>query len=204
MRYVASLVTLYLIQLNVNGYILKGNEYVNERERDASVLDDYPIRQSAGVQGRFLCDGKPIKKAIRLVAEVGLDNATYVMYYWNDGLDENEATDDGVFFRVSGWAPHHQGRGGALGSIDPRLKVFHRCKQEDDIDYDPRTKRNCVRRNEYVVPYTFVFDGMVPEKLYDIGTIDLAQHVKAYICGGCEGSNKHREEPQWRCDEKFP
>lgn len=50
MRYVASLVTLYLIQLNVNGYILKGNEYVNERERDASVLDDYPIRQSAGVQ----------------------------------------------------------------------------------------------------------------------------------------------------------
>lgn len=82
-----------------------------------------------------MCNGKPIKKAMRLVAEVGLDKEGFGTYYWNDGLYENEATDDGVFFRISGWAPRHQGRGGEHGDIQPELHVYHRCGNREFIGY---------------------------------------------------------------------
>lgn len=48
---VASLVVVCLLQLlRVNGYVLKGNEWIDFDTLDDTVLDNYTIYQSAGMQ----------------------------------------------------------------------------------------------------------------------------------------------------------
>lgn len=50
--------------------------------------------------------------------------------------------------------------------------------------------RNCVRKYKSAdLPGNFVSEGKAPEKIYDLGTIDLAvEHdYGQYACGGCGG-----------------
>ncbi|KAH7708172.1 TTR-29 protein [Aphelenchoides avenae] len=177
-----------------------------------------------GFKGRLLCNGKPIKKAIRLVAQVGPIGPGDDRDWW-DGLYENEAKDDDTFFRLSGWAPACKSGNLKCHDIEPFFEVFHRCNFKEN-----RITHAYIRRFHITVPAGNVFDGMVPEKIWDMGTFDLAPyatHSKAgdvpywdntaheifggypYLnCSNPRGanwpSNKHFMTPTWKCGEEFP
>ncbi|KAH7708731.1 CRE-TTR-27 protein [Aphelenchoides avenae] len=164
-------------------YVLEGNAYHNNGSppRDDSALRNFTKFQSAGIQGRLLCNGKPIKKAMRLVATVGPPGFDGDGHEWKDGLYENEATDDGTSFHVSGWAPACRGTslGHCEGIFNTHLDVFHRCNERKNRTsiYDGYlvnlTASNVI--HFYIsVPSEYVFNGKVPAKIWDIGTFDLA------------------------------
>ncbi|KAH7696028.1 hypothetical protein AAVH_36904 [Aphelenchoides avenae] len=169
---------------------------------------------------------------MRLVARVGPPGFDGDEQEWWDGLYENEATDDGIFFRVSGWAPACNGPSlpGSCDGIDAtHLDVFHRCNQRNrtDIVHGYLTQSNVI--HFYIsVPAEYVFDGKVPAKIWDIGTFDLANttdskdgQVPYWFNGGevkggcpwvnctdmppqCYTSDKHEEIPKWKFGEEFP
>ncbi|KAH7693960.1 hypothetical protein AAVH_39000 [Aphelenchoides avenae] len=170
---------------------------------------------------------------MRLVAWVGpLGDGD--KWDWWDGFYENEATDDDAFFRLSGWAPQCDGNDPS-SSLSPFFEVFHRCNfHENRIVGEGDAKQNLthayVRRLFYKLPPGNVFDGMVPEKIYDMGTFDLAPYASHdkegdvpywhnsdhEIFGGCPWlncsdplalkwpSNKHFMTPTYKCGEEFP
>ncbi|KAH7708727.1 TTR-27 protein [Aphelenchoides avenae] len=227
----------------VTAYVLEGNAYHcagfgcqdGYGAQDASALQNFTKRQSAGIQGRLLCNGKPFKKAMRLVADVGPPSSDGDKGHWWDGLDENESRDDDAFFRLSGWAPACHGYTLDCHGMEPFFAAFHRCNfDEHRIVGDGDAKQNLthayVRRFYIYVPAEYVFDGMVPSKIWDIGTFDLAPYAKhskdgdvpywgntaREIFGGCPWlncsdplavkwpSNKHFTTPTYKCGEEFP
>ncbi|KAH7708171.1 hypothetical protein AAVH_24575 [Aphelenchoides avenae] len=169
---------------------------------------------------------------MRLVARVGPPGCDGDGHEWKDGLYENEATDDGTSFRVSGWAPACC-VGHCEGIFNTHLDVFHRCnerKKRTSI-YDGYlvnlTASNVI--HFYIpVPAEYVFDGKVPEKIWDTGTFDLANTTDSKdgeipywfnggeVEGGCSWVNrtdlfpkchtpdKHEYIPKWKFGEEFP
>lgn len=63
---------------------------------------------------------------MRLLAKVGPPGPGDKLDWW-DGLYENEAKDDGIFFRLSGWAPACLGGNFECHGIEPHFEVYHRC-----------------------------------------------------------------------------
>uniref|UniRef100_A0A7E4URY2 Transthyretin-like family protein n=1 Tax=Panagrellus redivivus TaxID=6233 RepID=A0A7E4URY2_PANRE len=107
-------------------------------------------KQSVGVRGQFLCDGRPL--------------ANTMVKLWDEdhGPDPDDLlatgnTDANGRFQLSGSETE-------LTTIDPRLKVYHNC----DLGINP-----CRRKVTFEIPKKFIASGPNVVQWYDLGSINL-------------------------------
>ncbi|KAK6038552.1 Transthyretin-like family protein [Cooperia oncophora] len=104
--------------------------------------------QSVAVTGRLICNGQPAS------------NVKVKLYEKESTMDVNMAegvTDQNGMFRLSGSKTE-------ISTIDPKLNVYHKCNYNG----------LCYRKFGITIPDNFVTSGSNPQKVFDIGTINLA------------------------------
>uniref|UniRef100_A0A0K0ESY2 Col_cuticle_N domain-containing protein n=1 Tax=Strongyloides stercoralis TaxID=6248 RepID=A0A0K0ESY2_STRER len=107
--------------------------------------------QSAGVKGKFLCNGSPYFNA-------------KVKLYDVDTLD----LDDLMAVGASGHNGLFQlvGNETEITTIDPKLNVYHNCNDE---------AIECLRKFSITIPQEYVTkESDTPEKIFDVGIINLS------------------------------
>ncbi|CAJ0605786.1 unnamed protein product [Cylicocyclus nassatus] len=112
------------------------------------ILPQLRTLQSTAVEGKLLCNGKPYEKARVKLYEV--DPLI-------DTLMAEQLSDKDGYFKLSGndteWS-----------KIDPKLNIYHNCEDENV---------ECWRKVSIRIPVEYVTEGGVPEKTFDIGTLNL-------------------------------
>ncbi|VDM96019.1 unnamed protein product [Thelazia callipaeda] len=107
--------------------------------------------QSAGAKGFLTCNGRP-------------ESGVLIKLYDDDrGFDIDDfmgetITDSQGFFQV-------QGYNAEISPIDPKINIYHDCND----GWWP-----CQRKVSIMIPDQFISIGNVPQKLYDLGTMELA------------------------------
>ncbi|KAH7700902.1 CRE-TTR-8 protein [Aphelenchoides avenae] len=105
--------------------------------------------QSVGVKGKLTCNGEP---AANILIKL-YDKDTFTI---DDKMAEG-TTDANGQFEISGHANE-------ISRIKPKLNIYHDCN-----DYLP-----CQRKVSLYVPNKFITEGEVPEKIYDMGSLELS------------------------------
>ncbi|KAE9547794.1 hypothetical protein FO519_008994 [Halicephalobus sp. NKZ332] len=106
--------------------------------------------QSAAVRGVLMCNENPaVNVTVRFYDE---DRAGF------DDLMNEGVTDSQGRFELSGY--EHE-----LTEIDPVLKIYHDCNNDDDSQ---------LRRLAIVIPDNFISEGKTAERTFNIGTLNLA------------------------------
>ncbi|KAI1709753.1 transthyretin-like family domain-containing protein [Ditylenchus destructor] len=108
-------------------------------------------KQSVGVKGYLMCDGKPAADV--RVKLYDIDRVVSM----DDKLDDGK-TDARGYFELSGATRE-------ISTIDPKLYVYHDCND----GWKP-----CQRRFGIMIPDKFVTEGEIPSRFYDAGIIELA------------------------------
>uniref|UniRef100_A0A7E4VIZ3 Transthyretin-like family protein n=1 Tax=Panagrellus redivivus TaxID=6233 RepID=A0A7E4VIZ3_PANRE len=106
--------------------------------------------QSAAVKGVLVCNGKPAENVKVKLYDVDTTDL-------DDLLDEG-VTDSQGRFQLSG----HENE---LTTIDPKLNVYHDCNDETVP---------CLKKFSIVIPDSYVTEGEVPSKTFDVGVLNLA------------------------------
>ncbi|CAK5028973.1 unnamed protein product [Meloidogyne enterolobii] len=101
--------------------------------------------QSAGVRGTLMCGEKP------------LADTKIKLYDHDRDLMATTKTDARGRFQLSGKTTE-------LTTIDVQLRIFHDC--DDGI-------MPCQRKVTFNIPDSFVTNGAVPSKFFNIGTINM-------------------------------
>ncbi|KAE9547398.1 hypothetical protein FO519_009390 [Halicephalobus sp. NKZ332] len=106
--------------------------------------------QSAAVRGVLICNGKPAANV-------------RVKFYDEDRIDIDDLMDEGVTdsegrFELRGYEYEYT-------SIDPVLRIYHDCNNEDV---------SCLRELSIVIPDNYISEGKTAEKTFDIGALNLA------------------------------
>ncbi|KAH7722597.1 transthyretin-like protein 1 precursor [Aphelenchoides avenae] len=112
-------------------------------------------KQSAGVKGILLCDGKPARgvKVKLYDDDRGIDT---------DDLMAEGKTDSEGHFELEGFT--HE-----FTTIDPKLNIYHDC--EDGMT-------PCQRKISLMIPDKYVKNGEHPDRIYDAGQIELSAKFK--------------------------
>jgi len=108
------------------------------------------LQQSVGCKGKLLCGAKPAS-GVRVALwdeDSGPDP--------DDKLSESHTDSQGMF--------ELKGTTHELTTIDPVCKVYHDC--DDGI-------KPGKRKIKFKIPDSYVTRGETPERIYDIGTINL-------------------------------
>ncbi|CEF59338.1 Transthyretin-like family-containing protein [Strongyloides ratti] len=107
--------------------------------------------QSAGVKGKFLCNGAPYFNAkVKLYDVDTLD--------LDDLMATGASGHDGLFKLI--------GNETEITTIDPKLNVYHNCNDE---------AIECLRKFSITIPQDYVTkESGTPEKIFDIGIINLS------------------------------
>ncbi|KJH47883.1 Transthyretin-like family protein [Dictyocaulus viviparus] len=112
------------------------------------ILPQIGTVQSTSVQGKLLCNGKPYEKARLKLYEIDP---------LKDTLMAEMLSDQNGYFKMSGndteWT-----------RIDPKLNIYHNCEDE---------KIECWRKIQIFIPESYISDGPIPQKTFDIGTLNL-------------------------------
>ncbi|VDN50470.1 unnamed protein product [Dracunculus medinensis] len=107
--------------------------------------------QSAGANGTFVCNGRP--EANVLVKLYDQDRLLST-----DDLMGETKTDRNGYFRVVGKIRE-------ISTIDPKLNVYHDCND----GWKP-----CQRKFSIKLPDSYVTNGDIPRRIYDVGRMELA------------------------------
>ena len=112
-------------------------------------------KQSAGVKGALMCDGKPAA------------NVEVKLYDDDRGIDTDDLmasgeTDSEGRFQLKGFT--HE-----ITTIDPKINIYHDCL--DGI-------KPCQRKLSIMIPDKYVYSGETPEKYYNIGVLELGGEFK--------------------------
>ncbi|CDW60715.1 Mediator of RNA polymerase II transcription subun it 22 [Trichuris trichiura] len=109
-------------------------------------------KQRVQVKGRLFCGDKPASKVTVKLIERDLIK--------DDTLAKQETREDGSF--------HLDGTDDEIGTIEPELKVYHRCN----------SKHICKRRWIIKVPEKYIQLPSATESVFDIGAVNLEIHLK--------------------------
>ncbi|KAK5979208.1 TransThyretin family domain, partial [Trichostrongylus colubriformis] len=104
--------------------------------------------QSVAVSGRLICNGQPAS------------NVQVKLYEKENILDSKIAegvTDQNGQFRLSGSKRE-------ISTIDPKVNIYHKCNYNGF----------CYRKFGITIPDNYVTSGSNPQRVFDIGTINLA------------------------------
>ncbi|VDO93879.1 unnamed protein product [Heligmosomoides polygyrus] len=114
----------------------------------ASALPFIGTVQSVAVTGKLTCNGKPAENVkVKLYEkEVLLDKL----------LDEKFSDSKGTF--------NLSGNKKELTTIDPKVNIYHKCNYEG----------LCFKKISVKIPKNFVTEGETPDKVFDIGELNLA------------------------------
>ncbi|CAI4231383.1 unnamed protein product [Auanema sp. JU1783] len=104
--------------------------------------------QSVAVQGRLICNGRP---AGNIKVKLYEKETTFDVL-----MDETKTNDNGEF-RMSGSKTE-------ISTIDPKVNLYHKCNYNG----------LCYKKIGITIPDSFVSRGANPQKVYDIGTLNLA------------------------------
>uniref|UniRef100_A0AC35FHB8 Transthyretin-like protein n=1 Tax=Panagrolaimus sp. PS1159 TaxID=55785 RepID=A0AC35FHB8_9BILA len=106
--------------------------------------------QAVGVTGILKCGDNPAANVVvkLMDKDTGLDP--------DDELDKTTTSPDGSF-KVQGFTKE-------LTNIDPQLKFYHNCNK----GLNP-----CPRKWVLEIPDKYITNGIVPLKLFDLGTVNL-------------------------------
>ncbi|GMT11573.1 hypothetical protein PFISCL1PPCAC_2870 [Pristionchus fissidentatus] len=105
--------------------------------------------QSAAVKGKLVCNGEPA-------------GDVKVKLYDVDTFDPDDLMAEGVSsakgtFQLSGSEKEST-------TIDPKVNIYHKCNYNG----------MCLKKIAIVIPKDFVTEGETPQKVFDIGEINLA------------------------------
>uniref|UniRef100_A0A1I7UZA7 Transthyretin-like family protein n=1 Tax=Caenorhabditis tropicalis TaxID=1561998 RepID=A0A1I7UZA7_9PELO len=104
--------------------------------------------QSVSVSGRLICDGRPA---------AGVKVKMYEKEFFLDRKMAEVYTDVNGIFTVTG-------RKREISTIDPKVNVYHKCNYMG----------LCYKKFGITIPDDYITWGNVPERTYDIGTLNLA------------------------------
>ncbi|KAF8382280.1 ttr-28 [Pristionchus pacificus] len=105
--------------------------------------------QSAAVKGKLMCNGKPASDVKVKLYDVDTFDP-------DDLMAEGVSSSDGTF-KLSGSEKEST-------KIDPKLNVYHKCNYNG----------MCLKKISIVIPKDFISEGEHPDKVFDIGEINLA------------------------------
>ncbi|KAF8357494.1 ttr-33 [Pristionchus pacificus] len=108
------------------------------------------VDQSAGVRGVLLCGDKP------------LANTKIKLYDDDSGIDLDDLLAEGQTDSLGQFLLH--GFTSEIGTIDPKLNVYHDC--DDGIT-------PCQRKVTFWIPKDFVSTGQHPKRYFDIGHVNM-------------------------------
>ncbi|KFD56001.1 hypothetical protein M513_03125 [Trichuris suis] len=139
-------------------------------------------KQRVQVKGRLFCGDKPASKVTLLLSRsqmsmiisnrklrdncslrwaVSVHNTEFFPdLIKDDTLAKQETREDGSF--------HLDGTDDEIGTIEPELKIYHRCN----------SKHICKRRWIIKIPDKYIYSPSANEKVFDVGTINLEIHLK--------------------------
>uniref|UniRef100_A0A158R5Z8 Transthyretin-like family protein n=1 Tax=Syphacia muris TaxID=451379 RepID=A0A158R5Z8_9BILA len=106
--------------------------------------------QSSGVKGVLMCNGKPAV------------NVKVKLYDDDRGIDLDDLMDEGVTDAEGKF--ELKGSETEITTIDPKLNVYHDCNDETVP---------CLKKFSIMLPDSYVSQGAIPSKLFDVGTINL-------------------------------
>ncbi|KAK0420999.1 hypothetical protein QR680_015014 [Steinernema hermaphroditum] len=117
--------------------------------------------QSTAVRGKLICDSAPAANI-----KVSLYNENVI----EDTLMATMTTDSNGEFEL-------KGNDSEVTSIDPRLYVYHKCRK-DTIQQPLLLK--CEHQLKIQIPDDYITQGEVPEKVLDMGVLQLAVRYNFY------------------------
>ncbi|KAK6752807.1 hypothetical protein RB195_003918 [Necator americanus] len=109
-------------------------------------------KQSVAVKGTLQCNGQPASNV-----RVELHDKGIII---DKKLGEGK-TDDSGEFNLSGSKAE-------ISKIDPKLTIYHNCEHEG----------RCYRKFSITIPDSFISQGTIPKRTFDVGTINLASKFK--------------------------
>ncbi|CAD6193103.1 unnamed protein product [Caenorhabditis auriculariae] len=116
----------------------------------ASCIEMFGRDQSAAVEGRLMCDGRPaVGVKVKLWDVDRMDS---------DDLLDSGTTDQNGEFHLAGWTKEYT-------TIDPKLNIYHDCN--DGL-------MPCQRKFGIKIPDSYVSHGKTPKTVYNAGTLQLA------------------------------
>ncbi|CAJ0601757.1 unnamed protein product [Cylicocyclus nassatus] len=104
--------------------------------------------QSVAVKGVLECNGKPAKDVKVKLYEKGR--------FFDKKLDEKKTDAAGSFYL--------SGSKREITNIDPKVNIYHRCNYHGP----------CYKKFGITIPDNFISSGSKPQKLFDIGRLNLA------------------------------
>ncbi|GMR38983.1 hypothetical protein PMAYCL1PPCAC_09178, partial [Pristionchus mayeri] len=116
---------------------------------EAASITIFGDEQSAGVKGKLTCNGAPAGTVkVKLYDVDTLDP--------DDLMAEDVSKADGSF-QLSGSETENT-------KIDPKLNIYHKCNYNG----------LCLKKISIKIPKDYVSKGKTPERIFDIGEINLA------------------------------
>ncbi|CAD5211867.1 unnamed protein product [Bursaphelenchus okinawaensis] len=109
----------------------------------------FGTEQSAAVRGVLKCNGEGAAKVKVKLYDVDRTDL-------DDLMAEGETDSDGRF--------ELSGRETEYTSIDPKLNIYHKCRDPDAL---------CFKKIEIVIPDSFISQGKIAKKTFDIGELNL-------------------------------
>uniref|UniRef100_A0A915CG02 Transthyretin-like protein 5 n=1 Tax=Parascaris univalens TaxID=6257 RepID=A0A915CG02_PARUN len=115
--------------------------------------------QSAAVKGVLHCNGDPLPRTLVKLFDNdrGID--------WDDLLAEGRSDQEGRF-ELSGHTDE-------FTQIDPKLNIYHDCNDG---------AKPCQREISIMIPDRYITVGRLAKKIYDAGTIELAEMCSQRFC----------------------
>ncbi|VDN03283.1 unnamed protein product [Thelazia callipaeda] len=111
--------------------------------------------QSAAVKGVLTCNGK------------AASNVKVTLYDADSGLDVDDYMDKGITDAEGRFLL--KGHEVEIMNIDPKLTIYHNCNNEHNA---------CLKKLIVFIPDSFVSDGLVPKKTFDLGIVNLARNTR--------------------------
>uniref|UniRef100_A0A5S6Q1Y0 Transthyretin/hydroxyisourate hydrolase domain-containing protein n=1 Tax=Trichuris muris TaxID=70415 RepID=A0A5S6Q1Y0_TRIMR len=109
-------------------------------------------KQRVEVKGKLFCGDKPASKVTVKIIERDTIK--------DDTLAKQETKEDGSF--------HLDGTDDEIGTIEPELKIYHRCN----------SKHICKRRWIIKIPDKYIHSPGSTGRIFDIGSVNLEIHLK--------------------------
>ncbi|KAK0421000.1 hypothetical protein QR680_015014 [Steinernema hermaphroditum] len=132
--------------------------------------------QSTAVRGKLICDSAPAANI-----KVSLYNENVI----EDTLMATMTTDSNGEFEL-------KGNDSEVTSIDPRLYVYHKCRKDTIqqplllVGFDECSRKaimvfeKCEHQLKIQIPDDYITQGEVPEKVLDMGVLQLAVRYNFY------------------------
>ncbi|CAI4231371.1 unnamed protein product [Auanema sp. JU1783] len=109
-------------------------------------------KQAAAAKGKLLCNGEPLENIRIKLYEKELT--------FDVKMGETTTNSDGEF-EVSGWKTEYS-------KIEPKVNIYHRC------GFTGMLSSTCYKKFSIYIPTNFINVGETAERVFDIGTLNMA------------------------------